>query len=281
MAKNNRGGGFKGTAVSLILLLLIAGGLVAVAKINNITSVAGLYQYAKSWSDKVDSCTGVGEWKCSTGSEGSGDSGSSSDTNSSGNTNPASGSGSESESTATDGDSEASLLAKLDTLKVEKPKDVDYNRSEWKHWIKISGECDTRETVLAKQGTNVQSDPKTCKVLSGTWKDPYTGKNFTDPKKLDIDHVIPLGYVASHGGQSWDKEKKKAYANDIDTVLLAVSASENRSKSDKGPEDYMPPDESFSCEYGKKWVDIASKYGISITSGDKKALTSALQSCSA
>ena len=31
-----------------------------------------------------------------------------------------------------------------------------------------------------------------CKVVSGKWNDPFTGATFTDPKKLDVDHMVPV-----------------------------------------------------------------------------------------
>lgn len=183
------------------------------------------------------------------------------------------------------------LSKKLDGIVIDKPQKVDYNRKEWRHWISAGSSCwNTREEVLFrdaqensllmldKSKKETKEKEEACYVIGGEWIDPYSRDVITDPKKIDIDHVIPLGYVAKHGGQDWDFEKKKAYANDYEG-LLAVSATENRSKSDKGPEEYMPPNKEFHCGYAQQFIHMAYKYNISITAGDQKVLKKALNTC--
>lgn len=180
---------------------------------------------------------------------------------------------------------------KLDGLMLDKGQKVEYDRSEWRHWISAGSSCwNTREEVLyrdAKVGSTILLDKskketknkkEACYIIGGQWEDPYSRDVITDPKKIDIDHVIPLKYVATHGGQDWDKDKKEAYANDYEG-LLAVSATENRKKSDKGPEEYMPPNIEFHCDYSKQFIYMAYKYNISITEGDKKVLKKGLNAC--
>lgn len=266
---NNSGGGFKGLIATGITLVLIASGLMGIAKVNNINSAPELYAYFKSYSDKIWECSG-GEtsWKCDNPLFGGSD-GSKSGSNGSDKANT----GEAKSKTAKD-----KSLKKLETIKIAEPQKVDYERSEWKHWT--GSPCDTREEVLKEQGTDVKADKKTCKVTSGTWVDFYSGDTFTDPSKLDIDHVIPLSNAAQNGGQKWSAEKKEQFANDK-TQLLAVSASENRSKSDKGPGEYMPKNKDFHCEYSKLWIDTASKYDLTISNKDKRALDKGLARCDA
>lgn len=171
-------------------------------------------------------------------------------------------------------------LRRLDALPSgEADTSVTYNRKDYKHWITIQGACDTRETALVRDGSDVVTDPSTCKVTSGSWVDPYSGETFTDAKKMDIDHLIPLQYAHQHGGASWDAAKKQAYANDLDTVLLTVSARENRSKGAAGPGEYMPPLKSYRCEYSHRWVAVSEKYGLTVGKADRQALNSGLSSC--
>lgn len=174
---------------------------------------------------------------------------------------------------------ESEYLTKLDALKVAEPDGSDYSRSDYKHWVTVEGKCDAREESLKKVGFS--TDPKTCRAEKGyKYTDPYTDKVVDDPAKLDIDHVIPLGRANDTGAKSWSPEKKQQYANDVDTVLLPVDASANRQKGDKGPGEWMPANQKFHCEYSKKYVDIASKYGLWISQSDKDALKKGLQSCS-
>lgn len=65
-----------------------------------------------------------------------------------------------------------------------------YSRDEFPHWIE-SGGCSTRETVLARDGSNVVQD-SSCAATSGTWRSPYDGATQTSASDLDIDHMVPL-----------------------------------------------------------------------------------------
>lgn len=208
-------------------------------------------------------------------------SGSSSSSDSSSSSSNASGSDSGSSSASAPGSgSREDWLRRLDALPSgEADTSVPYNRKDYKHWIAIQGACDTRETALVRDGSDVVTDPSTCKVTSGSWVDPYSGETFTDAKKMDIDHLIPLQYAHQHGGASWDAAKKQAYANDLDTVLLTVSARENRSKGAAGPGEYMPPLKSYRCEYSQRWVAVSEKYGLTVGKADRQALNSGLSSC--
>lgn len=180
-------------------------------------------------------------------------------------------------------------LAKIKVAPAEK---VNYNRDEWKHWSTVSTCWDTREAVLvrdAQKGSTKFEDKNkkpastldnACSITAGSWVDPYSGKTFTDPKKLDIDHMIPLSYAAQHGGQAWDAKKKEKYANSMNAGhLLAVSASENRAKGDKGPSAWKPSDKGNWCQYATDWISVSNTWGLSTTSDDKAALVSMLATC--
>lgn len=265
MKENGGKGGFKGIVVTGIMLVLIAAGLTSIVKSNNINSPSELFAYFKSYSDKIWECSDEGlEWNCDVPFSGDNGSGSK---------------GSENKSTgeATSKETVDVSLDKLESIKIAEPQDVEYERSEWKHWT--GSPCNTREEVLKEQGTDVKTDDQ-CRALSGTWYDVYSGETFTDSGKLDIDHVIALGYAAKHGGQEWSAAEKEKFANDK-TQLLAVSAGENRSKSDAGPGEYMPSNKDYHCDYSKLWVDTASKYSLTISEKDKKALEKGLSTCDA
>lgn len=90
---------------------------------------------------------------------------------------------------------------------------------------------------------------------------------------------MPLSYANSHGAAGWDKDKKEEFANDLTTQLVLVSAKENRTKSDSGASEYMPPNESYHCRYAYRWVKTVDKYDLSITEKDKEVLEEALHTC--
>lgn len=182
--------------------------------------------------------------------------------------------------------------AKLASVAVAPAQKVSYNRDEWKHWNTVSNCWDVREEVLERDAVAgsvkyldkdkkpTASKANACSIQSGQWVDYYSGKTFTDPGKLDIDHMIPLSYTAQHGGQAWDAGKKSSYANSMDPGhLVAVSASENRTKGDKGPSVWKPTDKGAWCQYGTDWVSVAGKWNISITEADKATLGELLATC--
>lgn len=79
----------------------------------------------------------------------------------------------------------------------------EYQRKQWKHWSGADGDCqDTRQEVLIEESeiavTFINSDE--CRVASGRWTDPYSGEVFTDPKDLDVDHMVPLRNALLSGG---------------------------------------------------------------------------------
>src|SRR5215217_4788741 len=53
-----------------------------------------------------------------------------------------------------------------------------YSRDRFPHWAKVEGECDTRETVLKRDGQDVQVDNQ-CRPTSGQWFSPYDGATWT------------------------------------------------------------------------------------------------------
>lgn len=185
----------------------------------------------------------------------------------------------------------SAAIKTLDSIKIANASTATYNRNDWKHWINAGSSCwNVREEVLYQQGTEVvlldktktktTDKKKACAIQSGSWVDPYTGKTFTDPSKLDIDHVIPLGYTHRQGGSAWSASKKQDYANSLNPGhLLAVSASANRAKSDNGPSKWMPSNKAHTCSYAKNWVTVANKWGLTLTKADATTLRNTLKSC--
>lgn len=179
----------------------------------------------------------------------------------------------------------------LASLRISNANKVNYDRNEWGSWDNIRSCWTVREEVLYRQaepGTLTLLDKNkqptsdknsACEISGGEWIDPYTGDRFTNPSDLDIDHVVPLGYAARHGGQDWDSSKKRDFSNSLDEGhLLAVSASANRSKSDKGPSEWQPQ-RSHQCAYAGNWISVSSKWGLSVTQADHDALKKMLATC--
>ncbi len=68
---------------------------------------------------------------------------------------------------------------------------ITYERSLFPTWDTISGTCDTRETVLKRDGVSVVVN-SACTATSGTWYSPYDGATWTAASDVDIDHMVTL-----------------------------------------------------------------------------------------
>lgn len=151
-----------------------------------------------------------------------------------------------------------------------------YDRSTWGRWEDADHDCqDTRQEVLiAESLVLVQLDDKGCKVVSGRWKDVYTGVLYTNPSDLDIDHMVPLKAAHDAGAWQWDEDRKSLYFNDLGFVnhLIAVSASSNRSKGSRGPLEWMPPNKDSHCEYLKSWMLVKANYSLEVTCEEGSAI---------
>jgi hypothetical protein len=168
--------------------------------------------------------------------------------------------------------------------------------------------CDTRNDILSRDLTGVDIDPGSCRVYSGILTDPYSGESIEFQRGQDtsaqvqIDHLLPLKAVYATGGQGWPAAKREALANDP-VNLLAVKGSENSSKSDSLPSDWLPgfypdvsdrhdlgqrvawddlpADTSLQCWYIDKLVPVFVAYELGLTPEDRAAMTAVLTSCPA
>ena len=71
-----------------------------------------------------------------------------------------------------------------------------YDRDDWKHWTDADGDCQDacNEALIAESRVSVSyRTDRRCRVATGQWLAPYTNTVATDPGKLDVDHMVPLG----------------------------------------------------------------------------------------
>ena len=147
--------------------------------------------------------------------------------------------------------------------------------------------CDTRNDVLRRDLFDVVTKPGTngCVVLSGTLHDPYTGRAIafqrgeTSSLAVQIDHRVPLAYAWRHGAASWTAEQRELFANDQATNLVAVDGPANEEKSGSGPSGWMPRNTGDACSYAASFVAVATKWRLSISTADARALDRTLSAC--
>ncbi|GGQ85871.1 HNH endonuclease family protein [Couchioplanes azureus] len=176
--------------------------------------------------------------------------------------------------------SDSTALAQLDALTVAEEGPMDgYSRQSFRHWITISGKCDTRETVLKRDGDSVVTGTN-CAATEGSWYSPYDGETWTDASDLDIDHVVPLAEAWRSGADSWTASRRQAFANDLSRPqLIPVTNNVNRSKGDEDPSTWQPSVSSYRCTYAKMWIAVKYYWSLTLQSEEKDALEDMLSTC--
>ncbi|MFV2172367.1 HNH endonuclease family protein [Actinomadura sp. LOL_016] len=145
-----------------------------------------------------------------------------------------------------------------------------YDRGKFPHWSDQGNNCNTRETVLKRDGENVQVGSD-CYPTSGSW---------TKPSDLDIEHMVPLSEAWRSGASAWTTQRRRAFANDLESPQLwAVTDNVNQAKGDKDPAEWKPPLGSFHCTYARSWIDVKHRYGLTVDEAEKGALGGMLDRC--
>ncbi|MGW0538147.1 HNH endonuclease family protein [Streptomyces sp. NPDC003032] len=157
-----------------------------------------------------------------------------------------------------------------------------YQRSRFQHWTDEDRDgCDTREEVLIAESRTAPTIGPGCKVTAGEWFSYYDGQTLTQPRGLDIDHMVPLAEAWDSGASTWSTLRRKAYANDLgdERSLVAVTARSNRSKSDQDPAEWQPPLADARCTYTAHWVATKLRWGLSVDKAERKALQGLAAGC--
>lgn len=143
------------------------------------------------------------------------------------------------------------------------PRMRGYDRNEFGgRWADFDMDCqNTRHEVLIRQAQSYTLDSDGCQVASGEWLDPYSGKRFTDPGKMDVDHVFALSEAWLQGAGGWTRERRVSFANDP-LNLIAADASLNRSKGAQPLGQWQPP--VGRAAYEARYRRVAAKYHLRV-----------------
>ena len=174
-------------------------------------------------------------------------------------------------------------LAQLTVAEVDAAVEETYSRSQFGYgWYDLDKDgqneraemlirfCQQPETTL-KFATDADR-----RVVEGLWFCRFTGDKFTDASDLDVDHFVPLKNAWISGAHAWTKERRVQYANGYQMKgkrrawLVPVSASANRSKSDRSPDAWLPEREKYVSKYVAIWIKTKAYWGLSITPAEWK-----------
>jgi len=107
-----------------------------------------------------------------------------------------------------------------------------YSRAAFGHgWDDSDGDCqDSRaEALIQMSSTPVRfGTDRRCRVVTGRWISPFSGKVILNASEADIDHVVPLKWAWDRGANHWSDATRERFANDP-LNLLPVEASLNPS----------------------------------------------------
>ena len=164
---------------------------------------------------------------------------------------------------------EANLNALVSSINVidELPEYDDYDRTTYEKPVisyTLDGKKTNRNDYAWKTSPwyNAEDNTYMCPYTGTIIQDMDDNKQDNDFGNLDYDHIVPLKSTYLRGAKDWTDEQKNEYAYD-QWVGVDVLNSANRSKSDKGPCEYLP---DINVEdYCYSWLMICSKYNLSMT----------------
>jgi len=164
-----------------------------------------------------------------------------------------------------------SVIGLFERLRIEAEHRTGYSREAvFGGWL-YSGGQSTRDRVLASE-----------RLSDGTWYSAYDSVIVLSAGELDIDHVVPLAEAWESGGHRWSIETWTRFGNDLEDPrsLIAVSASTNRSKGAKDPQDWWPPHAGYRCQYAADWIAIKDRWNLTVDAAEHRSLDAQIESCS-
>ncbi|MBK1667390.1 hypothetical protein CKO28_05020 [Rhodovibrio sodomensis] len=159
----------------------------------------------------------------------------------------------------------------------------EYDRDLYRHWTDDDGDCQNvrHEVLIAESRVPVSLTADGCRVVTGEWHDPYTGRVFKRARDLDVDHVVPLAEAHRSGGYRWSAAQRERYANDMSAPehLMAVELGANRSKGADDPARWLPENRAYRCAYVRTWVAIKQGWGLSMDPAERRAIAQVERTC--
>lgn len=140
----------------------------------------------------------------------------------------------------------------------------------------------TRGLVLERDtlGPIKVYENKPCFISEGLWYDPYTDAYYDDAKEIEIDHVVPLKQAYIAGAHSWTWKQRCSYFNFLGNRnhLIPIEGKVNSAKLDNGPEEWMPPNVDYHCQYLSNWLRVKAIWKLMLSEIETKTISTINQS---
>jgi len=159
---------------------------------------------------------------------------------------------------------------------------VKYDRHDYKHWISTpesdaAGVQDVRQLVIMKavvSGLKIENG----RVVEGLMFDRMGGQMLqVGVDRIDVDHVVSLGFAAEIGAGCLTEDKRTELANDIDH-LWPTAAKLNRRKG-KRVDVFIIPNMGQCRSYLDTIKATIDKYGLEPTKTHIKRFKKASNIC--
>ena len=157
-----------------------------------------------------------------------------------------------------------------------------YDRDAFGGWIDADGDgCDTRREVLIRDATVTPAVGPDCTLSGGEWRTRYAAVEVTgDGSALHIDHLVPLAEAWESGAHAWSPERRRAFANDLDSpALVAAWSGSNEAKGASDPTGWLPPILNRHCWYAQAWYDVKVKWQLTFDPAEWAVITLILDKC--
>jgi len=146
-------------------------------------------------------------------------------------------------------------------------------------WIDADGDCQDSETeVLIREvdGLLRWGDPQACSIASGSWRSWANDRHVTFNSLLVVPLVMP-GNAEASGAKGWPQDNKRAFLNDLEN-LITLDVTSAGQRADAGPDQWRPH-EKYWCEYATRWQSVKERYGLDMTTAERKAVEEMLARC--
>jgi hypothetical protein len=166
-------------------------------------------------------------------------------------------------------------------LKVAREVRRGYDRLKFRHWTDADSDgCNTRYEVLIAEARVKPALGSGCSLTGGRWLSYYDGQRTQNPSSFDVDHMVPLAEAWDSGARRWNAGTRERFANDLHDKrsLVAVTASSNRSKSDRDPGEWLPR-KGARCRYVREYVAVKTRWRLSVDRPEKRALLRTARGC--
>jgi|GEM_PF-3443752 len=158
-------------------------------------------------------------------------------------------------------------------------------------WADLDEDCqDSRTEALLALGLDVQLDDAQCEVVSGQWRDEYTGEVITDPDLAIVEHALPLQSAHESGAYQFSRREKERLANkfvrpELLVVTPRASLATNliitlgNDRQDRGIIEWQPRRGDARCRYAQRWLNVKTFWELSISEDEREVLENILRGC--